>query len=81
MPRRAGSALGAVLGAHVTAVNNLLRLSSAYQDLAAPVPLLRLEPDLGGPIPLFDGSATADAIAHGERAMDDAMPDLRRLLT
>jgi NTE family protein len=80
VPRRAGSALGAVLGVHVTAVNNLLRLASAYHDLAAPVPLLRLEPDLGGPVPLFDASATADAIARGEEAMENAMEELRRLL-
>jgi len=80
-PRRAGGALGAVLATHVTAVNNLMRLASAYQDLAAPMRLLRLEPALGGATPMFDGSGTAQAVARGERAMDEAMDELRRLLT
>jgi NTE family protein len=80
VPPRAGGALGAVLATHATAVNNLMRLASAYQDLAAPMRLLRLEPALAGATPMFDGSGTADAIARGERAMDDAMDDLRRLL-
>lgn len=79
-PPRAGGALGAVLATHAAAANNLMRLASAYYDLAAPVRLLRLEPDLGGGTPMFDGSGTAEAIAGGERAMEAAMEDLRRLL-
>lgn len=79
-PLRAGGALGAVLATHAAAVNNLMRLASAYHDLAAPMRLLRLEPELGGATPMFDGSGTAEAIAGGERAMEDAMEELRRLL-
>ena len=79
-PLRAGGALGAVLATHVAAVNNQMRLASAYYDLAAPVRLLRLEPDLDGATPMFDGSGTGEAIARGERAMEASMEDLRRLL-
>lgn len=79
-PRRAGPVLGAVLAAHAAAANNLLRLASAYQDLASPVPVLRLEPDLGGPAPLFDASGVPDAIEAGERAMEARLEELGRLL-
>ncbi len=79
-PQRAGGALAAVLSTHVAAVNNLMRLASAYYDLAAPLRVLRLEPAPFAVTPMFDGSGTAEAIAAGERAMEDAMPELARLL-
>jgi len=79
-PLRAGGALAAVLSTHVAAVNSLMRLASAYYDLAAPLRVLRLEPAPFAVTPMFDGSGTAEAIAAGERAMDDAMQDLARLL-
>lgn len=79
-PRRAGPVLGTVLAAHAAATNNLLRLASAYQDLAAPVRVLRLEPDLGGPAPLFDASGVPDAIAAGESAMEAQLEELANLL-
>jgi NTE family protein len=79
-PQRAGGALATVLATHVAAVNNLMRLASAYYDLAAPLRILRLEPAPFAVTPMFDGSGTAEAIAAGERAMDDAMPELTRLL-
>lgn len=79
-PARAGPVVGAVLGAHAAATNNLLRLASAYQDLAAPGRVLRLECELGGPAALFDASGVGAAIAEGERAMEAQLEELTRLL-
>lgn len=79
-PPAARSAVGAVLRAHAAAVNNMLRLSSAYQELADAVPLLRLEPDARGLAGLFDGAAVGAAIALGEEAMRSELPTLQRVL-
>lgn len=79
-PAASHSALGAVLRAHAAASNNMLRMSSAYQDLAEAVPLLRLEPDARGMAGLFDGAAVSGAIRLGEEAMRAELDTLGRML-
>lgn len=80
VPQRPASAPAAVMAAHVTAVNNLLRLASAYHDLAEGVRVLRLEPELEGATSTRGAPAVDGAIERGERAMEGAMEELRRLM-
>jgi len=79
-PAAARSALGTVLRAHAAATNNMLRMASAYQELAEAVPLLRLEPDARGHAGLFDGASVGAAIALGEEAMRAELDALERIM-
>lgn len=79
-PATARSAAGAVLRAHAAAANNMVRMSSAYQELAGAVPLLRLEPDARGYAGLFDGASVGAAIALGAEAMRAELGALERIM-
>jgi len=80
VPRRPAAAPAAVLAAHVAAVNNLLRLASAYHDLAEGVRVLRLELEPDAVDRPLSAADVGEAIERGERAMEKAMPALRHLL-
>jgi NTE family protein len=79
-PAASRSALATVLKAHATAVNNSLRLASAYHELAHAVPVIRLEPEVRGRAGLFDGGAVRAVIALGDEAMEGRLEALRSAL-
>lgn len=79
-PSTSRSAVGAVLRAHAAAANNMLRMASAYHELAGAVPLLRLEPDTRGHAGLFDAASVRASIALGEVAMQQELGTLERIM-
>lgn len=60
--------------------NNLYRANFAFHNLAHHAEILTLQPDFGGEVGLFDTHKFPEVIAAGERAMQEQLPYLKRLL-
>jgi len=67
---------------HVNSVmtNNLLRANYAFHNLAHHAEIITIVPEFDRPIGLFDTDQFPHVIAQGERAMEEQLPYLRRLL-
>lgn len=61
-------------------INNLLRASFAFHNLAHHAEVIPIWPDFTKPVANFDTQQFAYIIAQGERATEEQLPYLRRLL-
>jgi NTE family protein len=67
---------------HITSVytNNLLRANFAFNNLAHHTEILPIIPDFDRPVRLFDTHLIPYVIEQGERAAEEQLPYLRKLL-
>lgn len=80
-PRKLKSISRFIFHVNSLMTNNLMRANFAFQNLAHHTEIISVMPEFDHEIGLFDTRQFPYVIAQGEKAMEEQLPYLRRLLT